>query len=257
MTVHANQDPLRSHEPDFLLPPDEVHIWQTELTAPKDSMDSLLPLLEPEELQRASRYKVKHAYDEFVLSRAFLRQVLAVYLKIGASEVRFRTTSYGKPELAGSSDLRFNLSHSEGVAVIAIVRGREVGIDVERIRDELNALELADRFFSAPEVTWLRSLPIADRSSSFFACWTAKEAYVKAHGEGLALPLSDFSVIPRSITSELPWEKLQLEVFGNAKESKRWSMWQLDLGTDVRAALAIEGQDCRLRLGQWAISGKQ
>lgn len=251
MMVLSDQNPLWLRDPDGFLPPDEVHIWQTALTVPKNGMDSLRQLLEPAEQERASRFKVEHACDEFMISRAFLRQTLAVYLKIGASEVRFRTTLHGKPELDGGNDLRFNLSHSGGVAIIAIVRGREIGIDVERIRDDVNALELADRFFSEPEVAWLRSRPIADRSSSFFACWTAKEAYVKAHGEGLSLPLSDFSVIPRRNTSELPWEKLQLEVFGNAEESKRWSMWQLNLGPKFRAALAVEGGNCRLRLGQW------
>jgi 4'-phosphopantetheinyl transferase len=121
-----------------------------------------------------------------------------------------------------------------------------VGVDVERIRPETNALELAERFFSPPEVKWLRSQPPAQLVPSFFACWTAKEAYIKAQGEGLSLPLSSFGVLPRLSGSEL-----HLQVYANAEESRRWSMWQLDLGPDLRAALAVEGENCRVRLGQW------
>ena len=260
MTVHPDQNPQLLRHPDGVLPPDEVHIWHTELTVPENGIDSLLELLEPEERDRALRFKVSHAYHQFVISRAFVRKILALYLRSGPREVRFRTTAHGKPELAGARDVRFNLSHTAGAAVMAIVRGRQVGVDVERVREDVNTIELADRFFSAPEAEWVRSQTASDRSSSFFACWTAKEAYVKAHGEGLSMPLSAFSVIPRRSApgthwGGTHWERLQLEVFGNAEESRRWSIWQLDLASDLRAALAVEGQNCEVRLGHWPSVG--
>jgi 4'-phosphopantetheinyl transferase len=107
-------------------------------------------------------------------------------------------------------------------------------------------MELAERFFSRPEVQWLRSQPAAQCIPLFFTCWTAKEAYIKAQGEGLSLPLSSFGVLPRRSGSEL-----QLEVYDNPEESRRWSMRQLELGPGLRAALAVEGESCRVRLGQW------
>jgi 4'-phosphopantetheinyl transferase len=130
--------------------------------------------------------------------------------------------------------------------VIAVVRHRQIGVDVERIRPDTNALELAERFFSPPEVQWLRSQPDAQHIPSFFTCWTAKEAYIKAQGEGLSLPLTSFGVLPRGSGYEL-----QLDVYADAEESRRWSMWQLDLGSDLRAALAVEGENCRVRFGRW------
>ncbi len=130
--------------------------------------------------------------------------VLADIFDIEAREIRFRTTGNGKPELAGNADLhlqdssindlRFNLSHTQGVTVFAVARHRQVGVDVERIRQNTNALELAERFFSRPEVEWLRSQPASEHIPSFFSCWTAKEAYIKARGQGLSMSLSSFGV---------------------------------------------------------------
>jgi len=170
-------------------------------------------------------------------------------------QVRFSTTANGKPELAADSDLRFgdlrfNLSHTEGVTVFAIARHRQLGIDVERIRPDTNALELAERFFSHPEVQWLRLQPASEQIPSFFTCWTGKEAYIKAHGAGLSISLNNFGVLPVRTTAG---SELQLKVYENPQETRRWSMWPLELGSSLRAALAVEGESCRVRLGQWPL----
>jgi len=237
-------EPLRHL--DGILPGDEVHVWQVDLIAREKEADSLFELLGAEERERAARFKFPAPRNQFVISRALLRQALGRYRRIDARDIRFRTAANGKPELAESCDLRFNLSHTDGMTVFAIARHRQVGVDVERIRPDTDALELAERFFSRPEVQWLRSQPAAQHIPSFFSCWTAKEAYIKAQGEGLSLPLSGFGVLPRLSGSEL-----QLEVYGDPEESRRWSMWQLELGAELRAALAVEGEGCRVRLGQW------
>jgi len=250
MSVSPDPEPLR--HPDGILQDDEVHVWQVDLKDWDKEAGLLLELLDGEERERAARFKFPEHRNQFVISRALLRRALGLYLRIEPRQIQFRRTSNGKPELAPNSNLpinalRFNLSHTAGVTVFAIVRHRQVGVDVERIR-ETNTMELAERFFSPPEVQWLRSQPASDRIRSFYACWTAKEAYIKAEGEGLALPLSSFRVLP------VPGDaisKLQLEVYGDPEESKRWSMWKLNLGPDLRAALAVEGTDCRVRLGQW------
>ena|ERR1022692_688483 len=250
MAVRSEVDPQPLRHVDGILPKDEVHVWQVDLKAWEKETDSLLELLNAEERERAARFKFPAPRNQFVISRALLRRALGRYRHIEAREVRFRTTANAKPELSEGGDLHFNLSHTEGVTVFALARHRQVGIDVERIRQDTNALELAERFFSCPEVQWLRSQPAAQHIPLFFTCWTAKEAYIKAQGEGLSLSLSSFGVLPFVGTAS---SKLQLEVYDDPVESNRWSMWRLELGLDLRAALAVEGEGCKVRLGQWPL----
>ena len=240
---------------DGILRDDEVHVWHVDLTAWQKEADWLIERLDPEERERAARFKFPGPRNQFLISRAMLRQALGCYLRIEAGEIRFRTTANGKPELAAGSalhfnDLRFNLSHTEGATVFAIARHRQVGVDVERIRPDTNALELAERFFSRPEVQWLQSQPASEQIPSFFTCWTGKEAYIKAHGAGLSIALNSFGVLPVPTTAGA---ELQLEVYDDPQETRRWSMWPLELGSGLRAALAVEGESCRMRLGQWPL----
>ena len=267
--VIPDAEPEALRHPDGILRDDEVHVWHVDLKAWEKEAASLLDLLEAEERERAARFKFPGPRNQFVISRALLRQALGRYLRIDARAVRFRTTANGKPELAvmselrsgelrsgdlrsgdlRSEDLRFNLSHTEGTTVFAIARNRQVGIDVERIRADTNAMELAQRFFSHPEVQWLRSQPASELVSAFFVCWTGKEAYIKAHGEGLSMSLSSFGVLPVATAAG---SELQLNVYDNPEETRRWSICALELGAGLRAALAIEGgESCRVRLGHW------
>lgn len=248
MEVRPEVDPQPLHLVDGILPKDEVHVWQVDLKAWDKESDLLLDLLDAEERERAARFKFPAPRNQFVISRALLRRALGRYRRIEARDVRFRTTANGKPHLDQGGDLHFNLSHSEGVTVVALARHRQVGIDVERIREDTNALELAERFFSRKEVLWLQSQPAVQHIPSFFTCWTAKEAYIKAQGEGLSLPLSSFGVLPVAAGAS---SKLHLEVYDDPEESSRWSMCRLDLGPGLRAALAVEGEGCKVRLGQW------
>jgi len=228
------------------LPSGEVHVWHADLAMAQNRLNSLFPLLDLEEQGRASRFKVPAPREQFVTSHAFLRLALSKYLQIGARNVRFRVAEYGKPELTNNSSIRFNLSHTNGAAVLAIVRHHAVGVDVERVRQDVEALELAQRFFSAAEVTWLRSQPASERFASFFACWTAKEAYIKACGMGLSTPLAGFSVIPHA-----GQERLHLEIFDDPQGSRSWSIWPLDLEPSLRCALAVQGANLTVRVGKW------
>lgn len=232
---------------DGALPEDEVHVWHSDLAVSQDSFEELFRLLDSSERERAARFKVPEPRHQFVISRAFLRIALGRYLQRGPDRVSFVITEHGKPELPAGSDLHFNLSHTEGAAVIAITRARPVGVDVERIRQNLNPLELADRFFSREESEWLRAQPPSQQFSAFFACWTAKEAYVKACGGGLSMPLTGFAVIPRPGSAEL-----QLQIDGHPEDARRWSLWQLDFGPDLRSALAVGGENLSVRIGEWA-----
>lgn len=246
MVKRSELETRPSGELDGVLPTNEVHVWHTELAPPKSGVVALLECLSADERDRASRFKLEGLRNEFVMTRAFLRTALRDYVKIEPREIQFRTTVNGKPELAKDSHVRFNLSHSAGVAVLAVTRDRRVGVDVERIRDDVDVIDLADRFFSRQEADWLREQAPSELIPAFFACWTAKEAYVKARGEGLSLPLASFSILP------IPGEsKLRAEIYDNSEESRRWSMWQLDLGTELRGALAVEGEVGGLRLRKW------
>jgi 4'-phosphopantetheinyl transferase len=253
--VHRGEEtrhfmPVRSDDPqpllhlDGVLLADEVQVWHVQLQAWEKSADELFEFLNTDERERASRFKFPAPRNQFVISRSLLRRTLGRYLQIDARDVRFGSTGNGKPELDGNPGLQFNLSHTEGVTAFAIARNRRVGIDVEKIRENTEALNLATRFFSHREVEWLRSQPVSEHVASFFDCWTAKEAYIKAHGQGLSMPLGGFSVLPG-----LRNFRLELQVDDDPRESGHWSMWRLDLGAGFRAALAVEGDGARIRVG--------
>jgi len=232
---------------DGELPDNEVHVWHSAL-ATQERDGSLLELLDAEEKDRASRFKFPGPRNQFVVSHAFLRGLLSRYLQTGIRNIRFRKGAQGKPELA-EGDVGFNLSHTEGATVIAVSRARRVGVDVEAIRDNVDPMELASRFFSPHEAEWLRSQATDDRLPAFFSCWTAKESYIKACGGGLSIPLSGFEVIPHPGVSEL-----KLDIHGKPEDSARWSVWQLDLGRDLRCALTAEGTGLTVRIGQWSFA---
>jgi len=239
MAIHSDLTLL-----DGKLPHGEVHVWHCDLERLQGAEKPLLELLDAAERERAGRFKFAAPYHQFVVSRGLLRIAMGQYLAIPAHDVVFETTAQGKPEVPGRP-LFFNLSHTEGAAAIAITRAGRVGIDVERVRNNVKPLELAERFFSAPEAEWLKGQAVEQQLGSFFACWTAKEAYIKAHGGGLAMGLSGFGVIPRGDAGEL-----RLQVYGRPAEAEPWSMWQLHLEPDLRSALAVEGKNLTVRIGK-------
>ena len=150
-----------------------------------------------EERARAERFVFPEDRDHFIAARGMLRKLLGMYLTIPPSSIAFETGAYGKPFLAQEMDgvsLHFNLSHAQGMALFAFSIGRELGIDLEKIRPEVAIEEIAERYFSPIEQQELRALPSERRAEAFFLCWTRKEAYVKAHGGGLQISLDSFNV---------------------------------------------------------------
>jgi 4'-phosphopantetheinyl transferase len=152
-------------------------------------------MLDDAERDRAERFHFGRDRLRFVLRRAYLRRILAGYLEIEPSAVRIHVSSLGRPRLDPRCDLEFSTSHSEGMAVVAVARGRQVGVDIERFRDVDDALGLASGLFSEPEIDLLRSTPLPARSRVFLGLWTRKEATAKALGIGLAIPLDGFAVL--------------------------------------------------------------
>jgi 4'-phosphopantetheinyl transferase len=170
-----------------------VTVYRAGLDVEPARLDSLYRLLEPEERQRAERFRFASDRCRFIAGRGMLREILARHLETAAGDLRFRYNSYGKPSLA-SSDVCFNVSHSSGQALYAIARGREVGVDIERVDRKFAQDQISERFFSPSEVRTLRGLPAGQQTDAFFRCWTRKEAYIKARGLGLALALDSFDV---------------------------------------------------------------
>lgn len=204
--------------------------------------------LSDEERARAKRFLFERDRNSFVASHGILREVLGRYSGRGPGEIEFTYGPYGKPELAGdgsSRSFRFNLSHSDGVALIAVAKERAVGVDVEKIQPERAGEEIADRYFSREEVDELRALPAELRSEGFFLCWTRKEAYVKALGEGLRFPLDSFQV------SLSPGEPAQLF----AEAGAGWSVESFDpsFAAEARYAGAVvaEGKDSICEYFAW------
>jgi 4'-phosphopantetheinyl transferase len=246
--------PWHSPPDALVLGRDEVHVWRVSLDQPRALREGFLHTLAADERARAVRYHFERDRQHFIVTRGVLRVVLGRYLNRAPECVAFCYGAHGKPSLADNTDphaIRFNVSHSHGVALYAVTRGREVGIDLERIRSDLAVMELAERFFSQREIATLRTLPIEARRQAFFHCWTRKEAYIKACGEGLSMPLDQFDV------SLVPGEPAA--VLGSQRDPagfSGWSLQELPLAADYAAALAVEGHDWCLACWQWPDPGQ-
>jgi 4'-phosphopantetheinyl transferase len=222
------------------LPADEVHVWTADLDS--YAPESLISVLSTEEAERASRFHFNTHRHHFIVARALLRKLLAGYLKTPAHEVEFHYGHYGKPGLASPAPHKFNLAHSHGRAAYAFSLNRELGIDLELVRADFGGEEVAQRFFSRCEIETLQKLPKALAGQAFFNCWTRKEAYIKAIGEGLSMPLDVFDV---SLAPGEPAALLQNR--RNAGEVSRWSMQALPVPDGYVAALVVEGDGWSLR----------
>jgi 4'-phosphopantetheinyl transferase len=244
--------PWKSPPESIDLLPDEVHVWRASLSVSPSQLQALSPILSADERQRAERFHFEKDRGAFIAGRALVRTLLGRYLHREPSQLEFHYGASGKPRLAGDeSALRFNLSHSHGLALYAFSRARELGIDVEHIRSNADAEKIAGRIFSAQEVAVFRSLPARQREKAFFDCWTRKEAYIKAKGDGLTAALDAFSV------SLSPREPAALRnVRDDATEVSRWSLRGLEPGPGYAGAIVAEGNDWRLKCWEWKWQGQ-
>ena len=228
------------------LRPDEVHVWRADLDADSDALLRSCDTLSADEQARAGRFYSLPDRARYIIARGSLRAILARYLATPARDLRFLSNAHGKPALeprSGQADLRFNVSHSHQLALFALARGREVGIDVEYVVPSRADDRMATRFFAPQEVAALRALPETARTEAFFRCWTRKEAYLKARGQGLSLGLDSFTVsLAPCRTTDL------LTIGGDSPEAARWSLRALAPGEGYIAAVAAEGKDWSLIL---------
>lgn len=230
----------------------EVHLWCISRDACDRDQVRLEACLCPDERVRAARLHSELERRRFIATHGIVREILAGYLGIEASEVRFEFGPFGKPALdaACARGIEFNVSHSRGLALVAVAAGRHVGVDVEFMTPGASQEPIAERFFSPAEVVALRALPQRLQDDAFFACWTRKEAYVKARGEGLSIPLAGFTV---SLAPDEP--AALLDCVAHPEEVSTWSLRDLAPAADYRGALAVDHGPFSHRCRDWPASG--
>ena len=201
---------------------------------PGEAFVAARSLLSAAEKKRADRLRVPSKRREFTIARAVLRSCLGAACGVEPGEIAFTVGDHGKPRMAKlSTDLDFNISHSRGAVALALVRGREAGIDIEKVRADVRAEALAARFFSRRENDLLARLSGTEMLTAFFDCWTRKEAVLKAIGAGLSLSLSSFDVSLDPDHAELLATRWQ--------ENHQVTLQHLRAPEGYRAALAVSG----------------
>jgi 4'-phosphopantetheinyl transferase len=242
MATNAADHRVRDRPP-LHLEAREIHVWSVPIDIGGDEMPRLMALLSSAEQERARRYVFESVQRRFVAARAALRLLVGRYLDLPAVMVSFAYGPSGKPHLIGpyATQLHFNLSHSHRLAQFAFCADEELGIDLEWLHEIRSADQIVRRMFGPEEVEDWFSLPAEQRRRGFFDCWTRKEAFVKALGRGLEVPLDTFRVAFRP--GERPavrWRK--------DRQREQWSMFDVSPADDYAAALAIRGRDWRVRL---------
>lgn len=229
---------------------EDVHVWLASLEGAGEYIERLAVFLGADETAQAARFRFERHRVRFVARRGLLRAILGRYLGLEPGRLRFGQGRFGKPFLADPTDaaLRFNTSHSEGLVLFAVSWGREVGVDVERVRPmgEEDMEEIAAHFFSSVEKEEFDALRPDMRLEAFFNCWVRKEAYIKGRGEGLSLSPERFEVSlspsPARVTLRTP---------DDPRASTAWSLRPLDVGPGYASALAVEGRGCGLSCIRW------
>jgi 4'-phosphopantetheinyl transferase len=225
------------------LPDKELHVWRASLDLPAELLQRLAKTLSANENERAGKFLIVRTRERFVAARGMLRQLLGMYLGLDPDKIEFQYGPQGKPSLLArhDSNVSFSVSHSQAMGLFAFCSGREVGVDIEEVKADFKGMQIASHFFSGEEIAGLAKLPPDLADEAFFQYWTGKEAYVKARGEGLSLPLRDFSI-----------------GFGNGKQVLRdevgraWSCYALEPAPGFAGAVVAAGEGWTLKDYDWS-----
>ena len=223
---------------------DEAHVWRIRLDVSGSMIRSLFGLLSPDETERASRFRFDEHRRRFIARRGVRRVVLGRYLSVAPSAIRFCDGEHGKPMLDvpnGETPIQFNASHSGELALVAVTRRRRVGVDLEQVCPQRVEESLPQRFFAANEAAAMAGLPPDQKIDGFFSCWTRKEAFVKATGQGLSAPLDRFEV---SLVPGQPARLLAIDK--RAFSDSPWTLHHLCPAQGYAGALVVEGGNCRV-----------
>ncbi len=224
----------------------DIDLWCVMLKSRFKNIDKFWQVVSPHERDRACRFHFVRHRERFIICRGLLRILLSFYTGIQPDSQEFTYGKYGKPALRGDlagNQIHFNVSHSRECILIAITKIAPVGVDVEYVLRNSDHQNIAKRFFSPAEWENLCCLPHDQRREAFYNCWTRKEAYIKAIGSGLSTPLDSFVV---TLTPGLEARILSLN--GDPRRASGWSLYHLKPAPDYVAALAIEHQNCRLKI---------
>jgi 4'-phosphopantetheinyl transferase len=227
----------------------DVYVRIASLDRGPSEVRFLESILAKDEMDRANRLHFRKDRERFVAGRGLLRMILSSYVGLPPGEIIFTYGSRGKPGVArqeGRRSIEFNLAHSGGTAIYAITRDRAVGVDIEAFQPDFPTEDVARNFLSLAERAALRSLPKDMQSVAFFKCWTRKEAFIKALGDGFSCPLSDFDV---SLTPGEPAGLLHVK--WASEEASRWCMEDIDCIAGCAAAIVFSGPQCRTHVSPW------
>jgi 4'-phosphopantetheinyl transferase len=234
---------------------DDVHVRIASLDHRQSELRFFESILANDEIDRANRFHFQKHRERFIAGRGLLRVILSLYIGVPPGEIVFAYGSYGKPALRRRNDqpaIEFNLAHSDATAIYAITSGRPVGVDLELITNKFSPETVAEHFFSTTELVTLRGLPEDMQRVAFFQCWTRKEAFIKALGDGLSCPLRDFDV------SLAPGEPARLLHVGWApEETSRWCMEDIDAVPGFSAAIVLAGSQCQMHVSRWSLSSER
>jgi len=234
---------------NLILSENEIHIWRADLELDEYFQSSFLKLLSPDEKNRAEKFRFAKDSRNFIAARGMLRSFIGKYLEINPAEISFQYSNFGKPGIANNNSLQFNISHSQNIALFAFARTFNIGIDVEFVNPNIEAKDIATNFFSTNEIRNLLALPAEQQTLGFFNCWTRKEAFIKAVGEGLSFPLDKFEV---SLEPDKP-AKL-LATHWEPEAVSKWSLYSMLPATDFVGCLAIEGLPEEVKFWNWQVS---
>lgn len=223
-------------EIDYSLSGPVIHAWFVQASSDPALLARLQSLLGAEEAAKATTFRFEHLRRNYTFTHGVLRILIGRYIGEDPAQVKFCSGPNGKPYIDHSRSVQFNLSHSNDVALMAFAADCEIGVDIEKIRPMNDVLAIASRFFCPEETAELMSMPAGEQQAAFFRCWTRKEAYLKAAGDGMRTDLDSFRV---SIRHREPVRFLHIN--GNSDAAAQWSLHNLDIYPDCAAALAYAG----------------
>ena len=237
---------------EITLPKNEVHVYSVSLDCSQAKRDTFWTMLSGNERDRAKRFYFDHDRHHYIVARGTLRVLNGRYLSLSPSQIQFTYGEHGKPALAAQHNqnnniLEFNLSHAHGMALVGFSWNRPLGIDIEPVRPLDDAENIASRFFSAWEYEQYTAVSDQDKPQAFFNCWTRKEAYIKAIGDGLTCPLNAFDL---TLTPGKPANLLKIR--GSQSEAAKWQLHSLLPYDNYIGAIIAKGKDWQLQKWHWA-----
>ncbi len=229
----------------IVLPEKEVQIWHFNVDEFSKDVESYAKLLSLEETSRANSFKFAKDRTVYVLARALLRILSGRYLNEIPENIEFDYGEYGKPDYNFQTQIKFNLSHSGNMIVIAFTKNFDIGVDLEKIKNDFDVIDIAQHFFSPDEIQTLEALPEKEQVHGFYRCWTRKESFIKAKGNGLSFPLTSFSVSLDLDSAEI------LRTEWKVAEKKEWKLFSFEPDNGYLGALSVRGEISSVRQMDW------